>query len=52
MSSEHESRNKLTITIDGEPFTTRDDDQEAAAGGDHGNAEAFYGEVQAVSPCR
>lgn len=30
MSSEHESRNKLTITIDGEPFTTRDDDQVAA----------------------
>lgn len=28
---QHEKRKKITITIDGQPFTTRDDDQEAAA---------------------
>ena len=31
MSENHESRKKFTITIDGERFTSRDDDQEAAA---------------------
>ncbi|MDV6297347.1 MULTISPECIES: multiubiquitin domain-containing protein [Rhodococcus] len=31
MADKHESRKKITITIDGRPFTTRDDDQEAAA---------------------
>ncbi|QOW01480.1 multiubiquitin domain-containing protein [Rhodococcus pyridinivorans] len=31
MADMHESRKKITITIDGRPFTTRDDDQEAAA---------------------
>ncbi|MBC2586914.1 multiubiquitin domain-containing protein [Rhodococcus aetherivorans] len=31
MADMHESRKKITITIDGQPFTTRDDDQEAAA---------------------
>ncbi|QHE73617.1 multiubiquitin domain-containing protein [Rhodococcus sp. WAY2] len=31
MADKHESRKKLTITIDGQPFTTRDDDQESAA---------------------
>lgn len=28
---EHEKQKELTITIDGQPFTTRDDDQEAAS---------------------
>lgn len=31
MTAEHESRKRLTITIDGQSFTTRDDDQEAAS---------------------
>ncbi len=31
MNHKHESRESITITIDGQPFTTRDDDQEAAA---------------------
>jgi hypothetical protein len=31
MSEDNERRRKLTITIDGERFTTRDDDQEAAS---------------------
>jgi hypothetical protein len=31
MSEGHEHRNKITIIIDGERFSTRDDDQEAAA---------------------
>lgn len=29
--NERESRKRLTITIDGQAFTTRDDDQEAAS---------------------
>jgi len=28
---EHESRKKITISIDGQSFTTRDDDQESAS---------------------
>lgn len=31
MNDKHESRNKITIIIDGQPYSTRDDDQEAAA---------------------
>jgi hypothetical protein len=31
MNDEHEKRKKITITIDGQAFTTRDDDQEAAS---------------------
>ena len=31
MNEHHESRKKLTISIDGVSYTTRDDDQEAAA---------------------
>ena len=31
MNDEHEKRKKITITIDGQSFTTRDDDQEAAS---------------------
>ena len=31
MNSQHESRRRLTITIDGKRYTTRDDDQEAAS---------------------
>lgn len=31
MHSTNEPRKKLTITIDGQPYTTRDDDQEAAS---------------------
>lgn len=30
-NDEHEKRKKITVTIDGQPFTTRDDDQEAAS---------------------
>jgi hypothetical protein len=30
-NDEHEKRKKITITIDGLAFTTRDDDQEAAS---------------------
>lgn len=31
MNEKHEDRKKITITIDGRTFTTRDDDQEAAS---------------------
>lgn len=31
MDAHRESRKKITITIDGQSFTTRDDDQEAAS---------------------
>lgn len=31
MSDEHEKRKKITFTIDGQAFSTRDDDQEAAS---------------------
>ena len=31
MNSKHDDRKKITITIDGRSFTTRDDDQEAAS---------------------
>lgn len=31
MQENHETRKKLSISIDGVPFTTRDDDQEAAS---------------------
>lgn len=31
MNDHHESRKKLTISIDGVSYTTRDDDQEAAS---------------------
>lgn len=31
MATQQELRKKITITIDGRPFVTRDDDQEAAA---------------------
>ena len=31
MNEKHEEHKKVTITIDGQAFTTRDDDQEAAS---------------------
>ena len=31
MNDQHESRKRITVTIDGQSFTTRDDDQEAAS---------------------
>lgn len=31
MTDERKPRKKITITIDGQPFVTRDDDQEAAS---------------------
>lgn len=31
MNANHEGRKKITITIDGRSYTTRDDDQEAAS---------------------
>jgi hypothetical protein len=31
MNDQHGKRKEITITIDGQSFTTRDDDQEAAA---------------------
>jgi hypothetical protein len=31
MNAKHDDNTKITITIDGRPYTTRDDDQEAAS---------------------
>ena len=31
MNDEHDKHKKLTISIDGQPFVTRDDDQEASS---------------------